>query len=190
MVRPVNDEHDGLLSFLAHQRHLVRVAVHGVSDAQAASTPSASSLSLGGLVKHVASVEQYWMDIVLQRSRPQDGSYDDSFRLLPGETMSDVLDLYADVATQTEEIIAGIADMGRTVAVPPGVPWFPPDVTAWSVRWVLLHLIEETARHAGHADIIRETLDGATALPLMAAVEAWPPTPWVRPWRPAYTARR
>lgn len=45
--------------------------------------------------------------------------------------------------------------------VPRGVPWFPADVEKWSVRWVLLHLIEETARHGGHADIIRESLDGA-----------------------------
>jgi hypothetical protein len=52
----------------------------------------------------------------------------------------------------------------------------------WSVRWVLLHLIQETARHAGHADIIRESIDGATALPLMAAVEGWPPRRTIRPW--------
>jgi hypothetical protein len=68
--------------------------------------------------------------------------------------------------------------------VPKGVPWFPADVEAWSVRWVLLHLIEETARHVGHADIIRESLDGATAIPLMAAVEGWPASPWVQPWEP------
>jgi len=64
------------------------------------------------------------------------------------------------------------------------VPWFPKDVSAWSVRWVLLHLIEETARHAGHADILRESIDGATALPLMAAAEGWPEQPWITPWTP------
>ena len=57
--------------------------------------------------------------------------------------------------------------------MPKGVPWFPRDVEAWSVRWVLLHIIEETARHAGHADIIREALDGATMYALMAAAEGW-----------------
>jgi hypothetical protein len=67
--------------------------------------------------------------------------------------------------------------------VPKGVPWFPSDVEAWSVRWVLLHLIEEVGRHAGHADIIRESVDGATAMPLMAAAEGWPATPWLQPWR-------
>jgi hypothetical protein len=58
-------------------------------------------------------------------------------------------------------------------------------VDAWSVRWVLLHLISETARHAGCADIVREMIDGATAFPLMAAVEGWPATDWMQPWEPA-----
>ena len=186
MVRPVTDERDGLLCFLAQQRDLVRVAAHGLTDAEAAATPSASTLSVGGLVKHVAAVERHWMDIVLQRAAaPSEQDYKDymdNFRLLAGETLEDVLALYADVATGTEEIVAGIGDLGQAVPVPPGVPWFPRDVDAWSVRWVLLHLIEETARHAGHAEIIRESLDGATAVPLMAAAEGWPAMPWVRPW--------
>ena len=77
---------------------------------------------------------------------------------------------------------ASIADLGWPVQIPHEVPWFPKDVDAWSLRWVLLHLIEETARHAGHADIIREAIDGATAFPLMAAVESWPANPWIKPW--------
>jgi hypothetical protein len=71
------------------------------------------------------------------------------------------------------------------VPVPRDSPWFPSDVDAWSVRWVLLHLITETARHAGHADMVRESIDGATAFPLMAAVEDWPASPWLTPWTPA-----
>ena len=118
--RPVAGERDGLLTFLAHQRSLLRIAAHGLTDEQAA---------------------------------------------------------------RTEEVIAGFDDLGRPVPVPKGVPWFPAEIEAWSVRWVLLHLIEEVARHAGHADIVRESLDGATAIPLMAAVEGWPETPWVTPWR-------
>ena len=59
--------------------------------------------------------------------------------------------------------------MDQPVPVPKGVPWFPSDVEAWSARWVLLHLIEETARHAGHADIIREAIDGQSAYLLAAA---------------------
>jgi hypothetical protein len=68
------------------------------------------------------------------------------------------------------------------VPVPRDAPWFPTDVEAWSLRWVLLQLIQESARHAGHADIVRESLDGATQYELMAAAEGWPATDWLTPW--------
>jgi hypothetical protein len=100
------------------------------------------------------------------------------------ETLAGVLRAYDEVAAGTEEVIAGVEDLGRPVPVPKDAPWFPKDVEAWSVRWVLLHMIEETARHAGHADIVRESIDGATAYPLMAAAEGWPATPWLTPWEP------
>jgi Protein of unknown function (DUF664) len=181
MPRPVADEREGLLAFLAQQRYFVRVATHGLTDEQARATPSVSQLSIGGLIKHLARTERNWMDDVLQRSpRPDNeasaAAYVDSFTLRPDETLADALHEYDQVAKETESIVAGIADLGQPVPVPPGVPWFPPDVSAWSVRWVLLHLIEETARHAGHADIIRESLDGAKAVQLLAAVEGWEPT--------------
>jgi uncharacterized damage-inducible protein DinB len=175
-VRPVVDEREGLLAFLAQQRDALRFAVHGLTDEQAASRPSASALSLAGLIKHAARVERHWIvEIVTQRELPElhDRDYEAGFRLEPGETLADALDAYAAVARETESIVAGIADLGQPVPVPKGVPWFPADIEAWSVRWVLLHLIEETARHAGHADIIRESLDGATAYRLMAAAEGW-----------------
>ena len=183
MPPPVADEREGLLAYLAQQRDLLRIAAYGITDEQARATPSSSSLSLGGLIKHVALTEQFWIDTVLQRDRPRSaGDYAAGFRLAEDERLATVLALYDDVAAETEAVIAGIADLGRPVPVPKGVPWFPADVEAWSARWVLLHLIVETARHVGHADIVRESLDGATAIPLMAAVEGWPETPWVRPW--------
>ena len=77
-----------------------------------------------------------------------------------------------------------LTDLGQRVPVPQGVPWYPDDLDAWSVRWVLMHLIAQTARHAGHADIVREAIDGATAFPLLAAAEGWPATPWLQPWEP------
>jgi uncharacterized damage-inducible protein DinB len=187
-VPPVNDEREGLTGYLAQQRDALRIAAFGLTDEQARATPSASTLSVGGLIKHVAATERGWIDMVLQRqSPPRDGDQDDyaaNFQLGPQERLSGVLDAYADVAKETESVIAGIADLGQPVPIPRDVPWFPDDVEAWSVRWVLLHLIEETARHAGHADIVRESVDGATAFPLMAAAEGWPASPWLQPWEP------
>src|SRR5579884_701058 len=182
-VRPVTDERDGLPSYLAQQRYFVRLAAYGLTDDQARQTPSASTLSIGGLIKHLTVVERNWMDVVLQRQREPDQDWEANFILLPDETLAGALDRYDEAARETEEIIAGVPDLDQPVPVPPA-PWNPRDVEAWSVRWVLLHLIEETARHAGHADIIRESLDGANAMSLMAAAEGWPPTPWVQPWSP------
>lgn len=185
-VPPVADERSALLAYLDQQRYVLRVAAHGLTDEQARATPARSALSVGGLVKHVAGTERNWIDIMLQR--PGDGSeldYQDSFRLLPDETLAGVLAGYEEVAAGTAAAVAGLEDLGQPVPVPKGVPWFPADVDAWSVRWVLLHLVEETARHAGHADLVREAVDGATAIPLMAAAEGWPASSWVQPWQPA-----
>ncbi len=183
-VPPVADERSGLLQYLAQQRYVLRLTAYGLTDEQAMATPSASPLSVGGLIKHVSSVESGWIDMVLQRNQDS-GSEDDygvNFQIQPGETLAGVLDRYAAVGRETEAVIAGIADLGQSVPVPKGVPWFPDDVEAWSVRWVLLHLITETARHAGHADIVRESVDGATAFPIMAGAEGWPASPWMQPW--------
>jgi len=188
-VRPVADERDALLAFLDQQRHLVRATAYGLTEEQARMTPTASTLSVGGLIKHLASVENNWMDTVEQR--PREGSaekYMASFRLGPDETLAGVLDDYAAAVQRTSDVVAACPDLGAPVPVPKSAPWFPQDVDAWSVRWVLLHLIEETARHLGHADILRESVDGATALPLLAAVEGWPATPWMEPWQPAGVA--
>ncbi len=188
-VRPVADERDGLLSFLEQQRYVLRLAAHGLTDEQARLASTKSTLSVGGLIKHVASTEYSWMDTVLQV--PQKpfgeavGEWEAAHRLGEDETLEGALARYDEVAARTAEVIAGIDDLGQAVPVPKGVPWFPQDVEAWSVRWVLLHLIQETARHAGHADIIREHIDGGTAIPLMAAAEGWPESPWIQPWTPA-----
>ncbi|TKG64538.1 DinB family protein [Prauserella endophytica] len=179
LVGPVADEREALLGYLAQQRYVLCLAAYGLTDEQARATPTVSALSVGGLIKHVAATERGWLRTVL--GHVPDGGAD--FGMAPGETLADVITEYELVATETEEIVAGIDDLGRPVPVPKDVPWFPDDVGAWSVRWVLLRVIEETARHAGHADILRESIDGATAFPLMAAAEGWPETPFLKPWR-------
>ena len=187
-VAPLTDERELLLAYLTQQRYVLKLTAHGLSDAQARQASPPSSLAVGGLIKHVSQVERYWIDLVVQRQADvytADSEYEDNFRLEPGETLATVIDKYDAVARETEAVIEKIADLGQAVPVPPGVPWFPDDVEAWTVRWVLLHLITETARHAGHADIVREAVDGATAFPLMAAVEGWPATEWLQPWSPS-----
>jgi uncharacterized damage-inducible protein DinB len=181
----VTDERQALLAFLAQQRAALRNAAYGLTDDQARTTTTASTLSIGGLVKHVTEAESSWIDRVLQ-SDSSDATdyvaYLAGFQMQPDETLDGLLALYGEVAVRTESVIAEVGDIGQAVPLAKGVPWFPDEA---SVRWVLLHLVEETARHAGHADIIREALDGATAGPLMAAAEEWAPSPWITPWEPA-----
>ena len=183
-ARMVTDERDGLLAFLQQMRLVLKVAAYGLTDDQAQeAAASPSTLTVGGLIKHSAAVERSWASMIQGRRLDQD--YEAQWRLRPDETLAGVVADYDDAAAETDAVVAGIADLDQPVPVPKGVPWFPPDLDAWSARWVLLHLIQETARHAGHADIVREAIDGATAFPLMAALEGWPETPWMKPWQPA-----
>jgi uncharacterized damage-inducible protein DinB len=185
-VAPVADEREALLEYLRQQRAVVRLSAYGLSDEQARTTPTASPLSVGGIIKHLAAVERFWMDVALQRvGTGSQEEYEDNFRMSPDDSLSALLEDYAQAGSGTDAAVASIADLAHAVPVPREIPWFPADVDAWSLRWVLLHLIEETARHAGHADMVREAVDGATAFPLMAAAEGWPASPWMTPWEPA-----
>jgi uncharacterized damage-inducible protein DinB len=183
-VPPVADEREGLLGFLAQQRRVVKAAAYGLTEDQIRLMPSASTLSIGGLLKHLTHIERGWVATMLQRpTEASQDAYLSQFQLTPEDTLESLLADYDDAAAVTEAAVAGISDLGQPVPVP-DEPWFPKDLEAWSVRWVLLHLIEETARHAGHADIVRESIDGATGYELLAAAENWEPTPWLTPWRP------
>jgi len=184
-VPPVTDERDGLTGYLAQQRYVLRLTTFGLTEEQARTPVGPSALSVGGLVKHLASVEESWTGIVQQQAGAGSSDrYESDFRLTDDETLADALARYDAAARATDVVIASIDDLDQPVPVPRDAPWFPADVDAWSVRWVLLHLITETARHAGHADIVRELVDGATAFPLMAAAEGWPATAWLQPWAP------
>ncbi|HEY7595349.1 MAG TPA: DinB family protein [Actinophytocola sp.] len=187
-ARPVADERDGLLTYLAQQRRVLKAAAFGLTPEQLRATPSASALSVGGLVKHVAFTERGWADTIARKPRAASvEDYGAEFVLTPEDTLESLIAAYDEVAAHTEEVVAGVADLGEPVPVP-DEPWFPEDISEWSVRWVLLHMIEETARHAGHADIVRESIDGATAFELLAATEGWEPTPWLKPWEPTPSA--
>ena len=183
-VGAIGNEREGLLAYLAQMRYVLRLTAYGLSPEQLRAAPTASPLTVGGLIKHVASVEESWIDTVRREPREVDyQAYENNFALTDGETIEEVFANYERIAARTEKTIAEIDDLDRAVPVDHSVPWNPQDLDNWSVRWVLLHLIQETARHAGHADIVRESIDGATAYPLLAAAEGWPETPWMQPWK-------
>jgi hypothetical protein len=181
LVPPVTDERALLLAFLRQQRDALRFAAHGLSDEQADSHPSVSALGLAGIIKHVSQVERAWVTFLTtgdSRVFAVAEDYADGFGLVAGETLVDVLAQAAEQARLTEEVVSGIDDLGALLpATTDVVPWIPAGL-CWTPRWVLLHLIEEVARHAGHADIVRESIDNATCWTLMAAAEGWSMEAW------------
>ena len=181
------EEGEQLLAYLRQQRDSLRFAIFGLTDEQAVQTTAGSSLSVAGLLKRVASTEEGWIDLVARRQRRASGSDHDRRALTAGagDTVERVLARVDAVAIETETVVRSIDDLNTWVPVPKGVPWYPQDLDNWTVRWVLMHLIEEIARHAGYADLVREAIDGATTFELMTAREGWPATPWLERWIPA-----
>ncbi|ADP84772.1 DinB family protein [Pseudofrankia inefficax] len=164
-VAVLGGEHGDLLATLSQTRFFLRFTTRELSDEQAAGRPTVSALCLGGLIKHVARVEEQWLEFV--RSGPEALSQDPEqrdadFRLGPDETLDDALARYDQVAQRTDDFLRGRPDLDADQPLPVA-PWFPPG-ERWSARKVMLHVIAETAHHAGHADVIRESIDGAKTM--------------------------
>ena len=158
-------ERRDLVAALAKGRRFLRFTVQGLDDEQARRRTTVSALSLGGIVKHVSMVEELWARFIVEGAAamvPADDAgleaHRLSFELLDGETLQGVLERYEQVAAATDELVRSVPDLDATHALP-DEPWFEPGAS-WSVRTVVLHIATETAQHAGHADIIRESLDG------------------------------
>jgi hypothetical protein len=174
---PYAAERADLLETLHHHRGLLRRTVEGLTDEQAAAHPTVSELCLGGIVKHVAQTESEWARFVVEGAASQPDmdwegidwsnpppavvEYQNQFRLLPGETLADVLTRYDEVAAATDALV-GEVDLAHRHALPVA-PWFPPGHT-WSARRTFAHVVAETAQHAGHADILRESIDGQKSM--------------------------
>jgi uncharacterized damage-inducible protein DinB len=160
-------EHRDLLAALAERRQFLRGTVRGLSDEQAAERTTVSELCLGGLIKHVASVEAAWCAFIVGGADGMDATtseqdYEANFRMLPGETLDAILAHYDEVARATDELVLGLDDLSVDQPLPTA-PWFEPG-GRWSARRVVLHLVGETAHHSGHADILREAIDGARSM--------------------------
>ena len=163
-------ERADLLEALAAHRHFLRYTVQGLTEEQARLRPTASELTLGGLVKHVASQEAGWVDFVLNGPGAMASATDpeqmarwaEEFRLGPDETLDGVLASYEEVARRTDDVVRTVPDLDASHPLPEA-PWFEPGAHR-SARRVFLHIIAETAQHAGHADILRETIDGQKSM--------------------------
>ncbi|WP_020385488.1 DinB family protein [Kribbella catacumbae] len=161
-------ERADILDFLSKHRYFLRHTANGLSDEQASTRSTVSALTVGGLIKHVTAVERRWADFAQAGGGPEVpeeieftpeliAEWENQFRLTEGETLAGVLAEYEKVAAATDELVRTL-DLNSSYELP-AAPWQPPGVF-WSVRRVFLHIAAETAQHAGHADIIRESIDG------------------------------
>jgi uncharacterized damage-inducible protein DinB len=159
------DERADLLETLGKHRAFLRYAVQGLTDEQARLRPTASELTLGGLIKHVTASERNWAGFMLEGAAafpvfdPSTAAdWAAEFVMLPEETLAGLLAAHAEIAARTDDLVRSLPDLDTAHPLPEA-PWFAPGAR-WSARRCLLHIIAETAQHAGHADILRETIDG------------------------------
>jgi hypothetical protein len=156
-------ERADLIESLRRHRAFLRFTVRDLTEEQAQLRPTVSALNLAGLIKHVAATEASWVRFAqggaeaMRRNWGPD-MWSRHWHLERGETLASVLAGYEEVARNTDEVVATMPDLDADHALPEA-PWFEPGAR-WSARRVLLHIIAETAQHAGHADILRESIDG------------------------------
>jgi uncharacterized damage-inducible protein DinB len=160
----ITGERADLLQSLDRHRGFLLYTVRDLTDEQAAERTTVSELCLGGLIKHVARTEQAWMRFAVggaESMQSEESDWENGFRMVGGETLAGLLEEYEQVAKHTNELV-GTLDLDKSHPLPEA-PWFEPGAS-WSVRRVLLHVIAETSQHAGHADILREAIDGAKTM--------------------------
>jgi uncharacterized damage-inducible protein DinB len=162
---PVGERAD-LVAALDRHRGFLLQTVRGITDEQAREPTTVSALTLGGLIKHVAITEAQWLrfarggpEAMMEGVGPED--WTDGHVMRPDQTLAELVGRFEEVAAETDAFVA-TADLDDAHPLPQA-PWFEPGAT-WSVRRVLLHVIAEVSQHAGHADIIRESLDGAKTM--------------------------
>ncbi len=171
-VKTPAGERADLVEALAKHRFFLRHTVRGLTDEQAARRTTVSELCLGGLIKHVTQTEHQWISFILDGpsamspagadGEGRQAAWAGGFQMQAGDTLSGLLDDYEQTAKRTDELVMTLPDLEISHPLPEA-PWFEPGAR-WSARRVLLHVIGETAQHAGHADIIRESLDGGKSM--------------------------
>jgi uncharacterized damage-inducible protein DinB len=160
---PDGSELPMLVQYLDSQRESVLLKTEGLSQAQMVEKHPPSALTLAGLLYHLALVEESWMEVRfsgLPEREPWgevdwEADPDWEFRTAEGVPPEDLRDRYRAACERSRLVVSETADLDQM-----SVETLR-DGRRFSLRWVMLHLIEETARHAGHADVLREAIDGA-----------------------------
>jgi uncharacterized damage-inducible protein DinB len=166
---PIADERTQLTAFLDVQRATMLKKVEGLDHTQMTTATAASTLTLAALLKHLAVVEDGWCRVALLGEEPApwyrhvdgDADPDWDFRTAADDDPAELVALYEQTCERSREAIASVSSVDDLTVE---VPRRHGRTQRFNLRWVLLHMIEETARHAGHADLLREAIDGSTGL--------------------------
>lgn len=185
----IHDEATGLAEYVDQQLEALRATAFGLTEEQARMRPTRSALSIGGILKHVTFVIRPpaatdGVTIAEGGEIPKESfaAFMDTFVLREEETLVGTLAVLDERRPWFVERIRS-ADEDARVPIGPA-PWIGRMHTETAAqRFLHVHLVEELARHAGHADIIREQIDGATSLELVLADTGRPATPFAEPWR-------
>jgi uncharacterized damage-inducible protein DinB len=169
-------ERADLLESLAKHRYFLTFTARDLTDEQAGRRSTPSALTVGGLIKHVTATERQWARFIVEGAAAMTADVDESgapsaqamadwagqFAMEQGDSLTDLLTAYQQVAATTDQLVRTLPDLDAAHPLPPA-PWFEPGAR-WSARRVILHIIAETAQHAGHADIVREAIDGQRSM--------------------------
>lgn len=158
----VDREREDLIATLAEGRRLFGITLRGIDDAQARERTTVSELTLGGLLHHIVTTERHWITVITERDENSEfdvSEMDSAYRLGPDETVAGLLAEWDVVAARTEQLIREVDSFDSSIPIPTA-PWSP-EREWWSVRHILFNIFREISHHSGHADIIREALDGA-----------------------------
>ena len=156
------DELTALTQFLDVHRIEFHERCWGLTDDQLRQTTAASTLTLGGLLKHMALVEHSWFEHRFAgmderepwASAPWDDDYDWEFTTAAQDTGEELFTLFVDACARSREVISATESLNHLSVRTDN------DDQQWNLRWIMVHMIEEYARHLGHADLIRESIDG------------------------------
>jgi hypothetical protein len=162
-------ERDDFVEALDAHRNFLRYTLRGLTDEQARLRTTVSALSLAGIVKHATVQESQWTDFIVRGPDALGGmteeamaAHEASFHPGDDETVEVLLRRYDEAASKTNDLVRALGSLDDSQPLP-SAPWFEPGAR-WTARRVLLHILAETSQHAGHADIVRESLDGAKTM--------------------------
>lgn len=168
----MSTEREDLITMLDGQRDLFRITVRGITEEQARTRSTVSELTLGGLLHHVSNCEKHWLEAILQADPNAEFDMSNAateYVMTDEQTVEGLLAEWDAVVARVNTLIRERESLDDSIPLPIA-PW-KPEREWWTVRQIILHILREVAHHSGHADIIRESLDGQNSTFTRAGID-------------------